>query len=141
MESPLPQLSVFRGQILSGHHILPANTPPRINSLISLCLRLTSMTSNNNYIIQTTLSFLSSTLNQASSSGLPLLYSHLQHHNDTITKTDARMKEDARRIMTQGGRRRKTTLTNIFYLSLYCKGSKGFERVACERELETEHKL
>ena len=46
-----------------------------------------------------------------------LLYSHLQHHNDTITKTDARRK-------TPKGSCRKTSLT-IFYLSLYCKGSKG----------------
>ena len=32
-------------------------------------------------------------------------------------------------------------LRNIFYLSLYCKVRKGCSRVACERELETEHKL
>ena len=41
-----------------------------------------------------------------------LLYSHLQHHNDTINK------------QTHAERRRETSLT-IFYLSLYCKGSKG----------------
>ena len=43
-------------------------------------------------------------------------------HNDTTTKTDAWRK-------TQ-----EDFFTNIFYLSLY-----WFERVACERELETEH--
>ena len=56
------------------------------------------------------------------------------HHNDTTSKTDAWRK-------TPEGRHRKISLTT-FYLSFYCK---GIERVvqgfACERVLETEHKL
>ena len=53
-----------------------------------------------------------------------MLYCHLQHHNDTIIKTHA-------------GR----LLYKFMYLSLYCKGSKGNPKFACERELETEKKL
>ena len=40
------------------------------------------------------------------------------------------MQEDARRL-----------LYKYIYLSLYCKGSKGYWRVACETMPETEHKL
>ena len=58
-----------------------------------------------------------------------MLYSHLQHHNDTIIE------------QTQGQRRKKTSLTKYIPLALF----QGFERVvqmfACERMLETEHKL
>ena len=57
-----------------------------------------------------------------------LLYSHLQHHNDTTIKT-------------QEGRHKKTSLEKYSPLTLL----QGFERVvqgfACERVLETEHKL
>ena len=55
------------------------------------------------------------------------------HHNNTTSKTDAWRK-------TPEGRHRKISLTT-FYLSFYCKGSKGLFKVACERVLETEHKL
>ena len=60
----------------------------------------------------------------------PVLYSHPQHHNDTIIK------------QTQGQRRKKTSFQ--IYLPLILL--QGFERVvqgfACERVLvETEHKL
>ena len=51
----------------------------------------------------------------------------MQHHNDTTTKTDAWR-------ITQEGRRRKTSLQIYLPLTL-------FVRFACERVLETEHKL
>ncbi len=63
-----------------------------------------------------------------------MLYSHLQHHNDTIikqTQGQRRKKEDARRLL----------YNYILPLTLL----QGFERVvqgfACERVLETEHEL
>ena len=52
------------------------------------------------------------------------------HHNDTTSKTDAWRK-------TPKGRHKKTSLEHI-YLSLLLQ---GFKRLACERMLETEHKL
>ena len=58
-----------------------------------------------------------------------MLYSHLHHHNDTIIKTDTHRK-------TQ-----EDFFTNILPLTLFVRVRKGFSRVACERELETEHKL
>ena len=62
-----------------------------------------------------------------------MLYSHPQHHNDTIIK------------QTQGQRRKKedtwmkslTTFTSLF-IARVRKGCSGF---ACERVLEIEHKL
>ena len=60
-----------------------------------------------------------------------MLYNHLQHHNDTIIKQD-------KDVVT---RCKKTSLTIFLPLTLL----QGFERVvqglACERVLETEHKL
>ena len=54
-----------------------------------------------------------------------MLYSHLQHHNDTIIiKTDAR-----RKIGRRNEGRMKTSLTIYSPLSLYCKGSKGLFNV------------
>ena len=50
-----------------------------------------------------------------------LLYAHLQHHNDTIIKTDTRNDKDAM-IKTQ------EDFFNNIYLSLYCKGTKGLLR-------------
>ena len=47
------------------------------------------------------------------------------------------MKENAWRIKMQEGRRRKTSLQKYSPLTLL----QGFERLACERMLETEHKL
>ena len=60
-----------------------------------------------------------------------MLYTHLLYPNDSIiVKTDAHRKTHEERKYE--GRRRKTSLT-IFYLSLYCKGSKGLFKV-CMRE-------
>ena len=58
-----------------------------------------------------------------------LLYSHLHHHSASQRHNikDRRMNK-RRMIKTQEGRHRKTSLT-IFYLSLYCKGSKGLLKV------------
>ena len=58
-----------------------------------------------------------------------VLCSHLQHHNDTIIK------------QTQGQIRKKISLQ--LYLPLYfiARVRKGCSRFACERVLETEHKL
>ena len=53
-----------------------------------------------------------------------LLYSHLQHHKDTITKTDARRK-------TQ-----EDFFTIIFTSHFICKVRKGCVGFYCERELE-----
>ena len=74
-----------------------------------------------------------------------MLYCHLLIHAeiyiymlDTYRLNDNRRSDkDARKI-----RRRKISLTNIFYLSLYCKGSKGLFKVCMwEGAGETEHKL
>ena len=71
---------------------------------------------------------------------LPLLYSHLQHHNDTTIKTHAWWITQEERTQEQL-RCRKTSLTTYLPLTLL----QGFERVvqgfACERVLEIEHKL
>ena len=53
-----------------------------------------------------------------------VIYTFMQHHNDTTTKT-------------QEGRHRKTSLEKYSPLTLL----QGFERLACERMLETKHKL
>ena len=47
------------------------------------------------------------------------------------------MKENAWRIKMQEGRHKKTSLEKYSPLTLL----QGFERLACERMLETEHKL
>ena len=64
----------------------------------------------------------------ASSRCYIVIYTFMQHHNDTTIKT-------------QEGRHSKTSLTTYLPLTLL----QGFERVvqgfACERMLETEHKL
>ena len=56
-----------------------------------------------------------------------LLYSHLLQHND----------KDAGRIKMQEGRHKKTSLEKYSPVTLL----QGFERLACERMLETERKL
>ena len=66
-----------------------------------------------------------------------VLYTHLPYHNDSIIETDswindAGMKDAARRIKMQEGRHKKTSLGHI-YLSLYCKGSKGWHVRGCWR--------
>ena len=61
-----------------------------------------------------------------------LLYTHLHHHNDTRIR---RTQKDAGR-KTQGD-----FFTNIFTSHFIARVRKGCSRVACERELETKHKL
>ena len=62
-----------------------------------------------------------------------MLYSHLQHHTDTIIK------------QTQGQRHsdkmQEDFFNNIFTSHFIARVRKGCWRVACERMLETEHKL
>ena len=63
-----------------------------------------------------------------------MLYSHLhiymfmQHHNDTIIKTHE-------------GRKQEDFFNNIFTSHFIARVRKGWSRFACERVLETEHKL
>ena len=59
-----------------------------------------------------------------------MLYTHLQHHNDTIIKTQWQRR-------TQEGRRRKTSLT-IFTSHFIARVRKGCVGFYCERELEIE---
>ena len=69
-----------------------------------------------------------------------VIYILIQHHNDTISKTDARI-NDARRNdagMMDAGRH---LYNYILPLTLFVRFEKGYSRVACERVLETEHKL
>ena len=70
-----------------------------------------------------------------------MLYTHLPYHNDSIiVKTDARRKIDA----GTNDARRKTQVdffTIIVTSHFICKVRKGCSRFACERVLETEHKL
>ena len=52
-----------------------------------------------------------------------MLYTLLPYHNDSIiVKTDAHRK-------TREERKQEDFFTIIFYLSLYCKGSKGLFKV------------
>ena len=65
-----------------------------------------------------------------------VIYTFIQHHNDTIIKTyEGRNTQEG--IKMQEGRLKKTSLTTYLPLTLL----QGFERVACERMLKTEHKL
>ena len=57
-----------------------------------------------------------------------MLYCHLPYHNDSIIKTHAE-------------RRRKDFFRKIFTSQFIARVRKGCLRVACERMLETEHKL
>ena len=73
-----------------------------------------------------------------------MLYSYLHHHSASQRHNikdrrmnKRRMIKNARRIKMQEGRRMKTSLATYSPLALL----QGFERVACERMLETEHKL
>ena len=67
-----------------------------------------------------------------------LLYSHLHHHSASQRHNikDRRMNK-RRMIKTQEGRHKKTSLEKYSPLTLL----QGFERLACERMLETERKL
>ena len=62
-----------------------------------------------------------------------LLYSHLHHHSASQRHNI----KDRRMIKTQEGRHKKTSLEKYSPLTLL----QGFKRLACERMLETEHKL
>ena len=65
-----------------------------------------------------------------------MLYTHQQHHNDTIIKTDTRNDKDARKIKTQ-----EDFFNKIFTSHFIARVRKGCVGFYCERELETEHKL
>ena len=62
-----------------------------------------------------------------------MLYCHLQHHNDTIIKTQWQRQTHAKR-------HRKTSWT-IFTSHFIARVQKGCVGFYCERELVTEHKL
>ena len=63
------------------------------------------------------------------------IYTHLPYHNDSIiVKTDAHRK-------THEERKQEDFFTNIFTSHFICKVRKGCSRFACERVLETKHKL
>ena len=57
------------------------------------------------------------------------IYTHLPYHNDSIIETDARRK------------RQEDFFNNIFTSQFIARVRKGCSRFACERVLETEHKL
>ena len=59
----------------------------------------------------------------------------MQHHNDTIIKQIHAEINDA------GRKTQKDFFNNILPLTLFVRVRKGCSRVACGRELETEHKL
>ena len=61
-----------------------------------------------------------------------MLYTHLQHHNDTIIKTHAGITDAM--IKTQ-----EDFFNKIFTSHFIARVWKGYSRFACERELETEH--
>ena len=63
-----------------------------------------------------------------------VIYIIIQHHNDTISKTDAWI-NDARR------KTQEDFFNNIFTSHFIARVRKGCSRFACERVLETEHKL
>ena len=66
--------------------------------------------------------------------GVVYIYIFIQRHNIK----DRHMKENAWRIKMHEGRHKKTSLTKL-HLPLTLL--QGFEKLACERMLETEHKL
>ena len=57
------------------------------------------------------------------------IYMFMQHHNDTIIKTH------------EGRKTQEDFFTKIYTSHFIARVRKGCSRVACERELETEHKL
>ena len=60
-----------------------------------------------------------------------MLYTHLQHHNDTIIKTQW--------ITHARSKTLEDFFNKIFTSHFICKFRKGCSKFACERELETEH--
>ena len=71
-----------------------------------------------------------------------MLYSHLHHHSASQRHNikDRRMNK-RRMIKTQEGRHKKISLEKYSPLSLLQGFRKGCSRFACERVLETKHKL
>ena len=68
-----------------------------------------------------------------------VLYCHLQHHNDTIIKTNAVINDAM--IRTDAMTKTQEDFFNKIYipLTLFVRVQKGYSRFACERELEIEH--
>ena len=62
-----------------------------------------------------------------------MLYAHLQHHNDTIIKTDAMIRTHTM-IKTQ-----EDFFNKYMPLTLFVRVQKGCVGFYCERELEIEH--
>ena len=76
------------------------------------------------------------------------IYAHWPYHNDSIIETDARRKRQEGRthegIRTQKEAGRKTQedfFRKIFTSQFIARVRKGCSRFACERVMETEHKL
>ena len=77
-----------------------------------------------------------------------MLYSHLQHHNDTIIKQTQGQRHKKKGCRNEG-RRKEDAMTkmqedffnNIFTSHFIARVRKGCSRFAYERVLETEHKL
>ena len=73
---------------------------------------------------------------------LLLLYSHLHHHSASQRHNIKDRRMNKRRMnMTQEGRRKKTSLEKYSPPHFIARVRKGCSRFACERVLETEHKL
>ena len=75
-----------------------------------------------------------------------MLYTHLLYHNDSIIKTHAeRRKRKTQEETTQdkdaGRKTQEDFFRKIFTSQFIARVRKGCWRVACERVLETEHKL
>ena len=64
-----------------------------------------------------------------------LLYTHLPYHNDSIIKQTHEV------IKMQEGTTQEDFFTNIFTSHFIARVRKGCSMFACERVLETEHKL
>ena len=71
-----------------------------------------------------------------------LLYSHLHHHSASQRHNiKDRRRNEGRMIKTHEGRHVKENAGSFFTTYLPLTLLQGFERLACERMLETEHKL
>ena len=68
-----------------------------------------------------------------------VIYIIIQHHNDTTSKTDAWINDAWRK--TQEWRTHEDFFRKIFTSHFIARVRKGCWRFACERVLETEHKL
>ena len=70
-----------------------------------------------------------------------MLYSHLHHHSASQHNIKDRRRNEGRMIKTHEGRHVKENAGSFFTTYLPLTLLQGFERLACERMLETEHKL